>query len=411
MTTKIGQDTIYHISLTSNLIYIVVHLSNDIQTFNNQLSSLHEFCETYPDKTVIIMGDFNAIPTYSADTASVKFYSKDLEPNEFNPDNHQGIFSFTDRNLHVSNIQSPTTCKMRILTVQLIKFLQMVSAVIDGIIVVEPNADYIKSHHVINESGAKVFDMNISGNQIVPFEWASDHYVAFSNIDVSDKRIKVGSWNVFGESVDKESFNIFEMATKFVFDKMESNPELESTFWNIIDSQPDIGGKSFKDLYKNKVFSKELRNFNLFNIHLPPISDRLIESELLKKLQHNFDIEYKKMISTATEQQLTYANAIMDLWNQFYNDPLLGDMFVEWFNSISTSTKTTFDQTIMTYLRNHTFDILGLQEVNQTMLNKLYKSNSQIEEMGYTMIAPSDSVNPSITTKTCGVILISNDLI
>jgi hypothetical protein len=257
---------------------------------------------------------------------------------------------------------------------------------------------------------------------IAPVDWPSDHYiqsasfclnqtesvVSADTIRVADT-IKVASWNVFGESVDKEAFNIFEMASQKVFDQIKSNPELESRFRAIIATQPDIDGKSFKDLYKAKVFAKELRSFNLFNVHLPPTSDQLIQSELLDKLRAKYDEEFAKMISKAYPEQIIYAQAIINMWNQFYEDPILSKLFIDWFNDIATSPKVSFDTVLIHYLSNRSFDVIGIQEVNKTMLTKLYELSGQIESYGYRIV--SSQKPTSLMTKTCGVLFISNHLV
>jgi hypothetical protein len=441
MSNTIGQDTIYHISQNHNLVFIVVHLSNDTNTFNTQIIALKDFCSNYPNKTVIIMGDYNAIPkicTQSSNT--IKFYSKDLEVHELTLDNYNNILSFENRKIHVSNITAATTCKQRIITTQIIKVLKKISAVIDGIIIIEPvvmirteiiittdsaNANTntntntttntntntttkINPIYTISSltSGVVIFNNEITTDTISPIEWPSDHYVAYSSIKMAHNvNFNVGTWNVFGESVDKKAYNIFEMASKFVIDQINSNPEIETTLWKIIKSQPDINGKNFEQLYMSKVFSRELRDFNVFTVHCPPINESIIDCELLHELKAMYQLEYDKMLSTATEQQLVYAKAILNMWNEFYTDPLLSDLFSGWFNDMVTFPKFSFDQIVMEYLKNNVFHVFGLQEVNSSMLNKLHELRNMIDELGYNLIAPN-----KINTKTCGVILISKHL-
>ncbi len=143
MSSNIGQDTIWYISESTNLLFVVVHLSNDLIKFNTEISALKDFCEIYPEKTIIIMGDYNAVPIKSTDsTNSVKFYSKDMESINQTPTNYQAMMSFDNRNVFTSDIKTVSTCKIRIITTQINKFLQTVSSAIDNIIIIEPDPDY-----------------------------------------------------------------------------------------------------------------------------------------------------------------------------------------------------------------------------------------------------------------------------
>lgn len=411
MLSNIGQDTICYLSKRCNILFIVVHMSNDTKLFNSQLVVLKDFCDTHPDKTIVIIGDYNAIPKQSICSSNVlKFYSKDFELHELTDDNFQATVCFDNRNVYVGEIDTPTTCKERVITVQIIKFLKKVSNIIDGIIIIDPVATKTISNI---QSGVKIFGKDIEGKCIAPIEWPSDHYVAHSAFEHlfsehETNQIKVGSWNVFGESVNKKVYNIFEMASKYVIDKLNSDSKFETAFLRIVQSQPDINGKTFKELYESKVFSNELRSFNLFNVHCPPsfMNKRLIKCELLTELQDKYDGEYQNMISTATEQQLVYANAILNMWNEFYADPVLCDLFVGWFNDIASFPKFEFNQVVMDYLKNHIFDVFGLQEINASMLQKLRDLESEIKQYGYVLIAPSE-----ISTKTCGVLIVANHML
>jgi len=237
MSSEIGQDTIFYTSNNGKKTFIVVHFSSsDNKILCSQIEALKKHCSESPDMTFIIMGDFNSIPKQSSNSANtVKFYNKDFEPHQLTDDNFLATISFENRNVHVSNITTPTTCKERIITVQLVKLLKKVSADIDGIIIIEPVKtstifDFVQanpseanpteaslsegnlseanptedslSEANLNEvnlskvnlnevavnkitsitSGVKIFEKDIDGECIAPFEWPSDHYVVHSTI-------------------------------------------------------------------------------------------------------------------------------------------------------------------------------------------------------------------------------------
>ena len=410
MSSAIGQDTI-HYTLNDNFVFTCIHLSNDTKTLISQIDALKTHCLSFPNRTIVIMGDFNAIPKQPTNSKnSIDFYSKD--------DNSlQSSIQF-DRIVHVSDITTPTTCKERLITVQLIKFLKKASAAIDGIIIIEPIVDSIFNpiDNILKcitsiKSCVKIFKEEITGECIAPIEWMSDHYIVQSNVkygsDELYNELKFGTLNAFGESIGNKQYNIFEMLTESVINKMNSNPEIKNTFLKILESQPDINGVSFERLYMDKVFSKELRKFNIFNIHVPPkCLTGIKDCELLNELAEMYENEHQIMISSATDEQLEYANAILNLWREFYTDPLLSDLFVEWFNEIATSQKASIEDVVMAHLIDHTFDVFGLQEINASMLQKFHELTEEFDKIGYVFIGP-----PTITTKTCGVMFISKLLV
>jgi hypothetical protein len=239
----IGSDTHVH-ELDERVVIVSVHMSNDEAKFIKQKNTLAELIKSYPNKYVVVTGDFNAqLKLDLQEGQRLYFHSKDIDPLKLDathtklrpdiaetPDEYKdkksgktkakfhGYMVLPGRTIILGVPLAPTTNKVRMITTQLSKILKPVAATIDWCFVVAPaGADTtrvgIESSVIAAEKkDSKINEIEVGFDDFAPASWCSDHFMLKTVVTIEGVSYQVGSLNILGESVDADVGNHFEFA-------------------------------------------------------------------------------------------------------------------------------------------------------------------------------------------------------
>ncbi len=273
---EIGVDT-QVCELGSNAMLVSVHMSNNEDSFIKQKQKLAELISLYPDKFVVVTGDFNA--QLVLDDDRMYFHTKDHDPRVL-VEKHQkdklsplftenptpvvdkdgkmkppflGYLALANRKMTLGqnplekDPPVPTTNKVRVITTQTDKILKPVAAAIDWCFVVDP-VGYAGSPTIVSsvvKIGEDPVQFNPAGlvklplppdetgksptppplTPFAPSSWCSDHFMVESELVLGGKAYRIGSLNVLGESVSTEAFNLFEFVDEIGYRELnDGNP-------------------------------------------------------------------------------------------------------------------------------------------------------------------------------------------
>jgi hypothetical protein len=248
----IGSDTRVA-DLDERVTLVSVHMSNNEEKFIKQKQKLAKLIASYPNKFVVVTGDFNA--QLVLDGGVLYFHSKDYDPRELvaqhtatksSPlfvENPEGVvkngkkekppflgympapggrkITLGQSPLEMSQPPVPTTNKIRIITTQLGKILKPVASAIDWCFVVDPQSppqtptvvnSVVKiGDEVVRLNPDALSDKNLPLTPFAPATWCSDHFTLESDVTVNGTPYKFGSLNILGESITgKKAYNVFE---------------------------------------------------------------------------------------------------------------------------------------------------------------------------------------------------------
>ncbi len=383
-------------------IHIVnVHLSNNKEKFKKQSLFITDELKK-EDKPCCVMGDFNALLRFDGERLAM--FNKSSVTYDIDDVLH--VFEFNNK-LSVSDTGSiPSTYKCRIISTQMNKIFQTKCGTIDGIFVVDSNSSVISSAvHGVNGP--------MTEPELMQYTWPSDHYLLLSKVNIKGVELTIGSWNVLGESVSAtESFNIFEflpMAIQTQYsDKLPVlREEMENLIARTVQSQahnPDFNINRVSEVLRSTV---EKSYLDLFNTHfiLPFFEDDSIPADspfntpLYRRLRDTFQDRLRLFNEQANESEKLYGRFILQTWEEMVRNQVLAEFFKTWFAYITTQSKLTFGDILFKYLRSKSVDIIGLQEVNTSMVEYLRSNEQTVLELGYKIHFGE------FTGNTCGVII------
>lgn len=248
----IGSDTRVA-DLDERVTLVSVHMSNNEEKFIKQKQKLAGLIAKYPNKFVVVTGDFNAQIVLDGNT--LYFHSKDYDPRDLvaqhtatkgNPlfvENPEGVvkngkkekppflgympapdgrkITLGQSPLELPQPPVPTTNKIRIITTQLGKILKPVASAIDWCFVVDPKSPpqtptIVNSVVKIGDSVLRLNPDALSNKELpltpfAPATWCSDHFTLESDVTINGTPYKFGSLNILGESITgKKAYNVFE---------------------------------------------------------------------------------------------------------------------------------------------------------------------------------------------------------
>jgi hypothetical protein len=248
----IGSDTRVA-DLDERVTLVSVHMSNNEDKFIKQKQKLAALISKYPNKFVVVTGDFNAQIVLDGNT--LYFHSKDHDPRELvakhNADKGNPLFvenpeapvkngkkekppflgympapggrkiTLGQSPLEMSQPPVPTTNKIRIITTQLGKILKPVASAIDWCFVVDPvtppqtptavNSVVKIGDSVVNLNPDALSNKDLPLTPFAPSTWCSDHFTLESDVTINGTPYKFGSLNILGESITgKKAYNVFE---------------------------------------------------------------------------------------------------------------------------------------------------------------------------------------------------------
>jgi len=226
-----GNDSIFF-QYNDKLTILALHNSNNIHKFIKQWNNVNNIIQNnYNLSTIIIFGDFNAIPEKQNNYLIFK------NKNDFSIQYQLLI----NQNFIVSNLIC-TSFKIRCLTTQFEKMYKKVSSNIDGFIIISP---YVQSIQ---------FYSSFESNDFPPDNWFSDHSFISCFID----NLIIYSCNIMGES---NHFNIYEFFTK------QSWNQLQLLYK---DRFEELYNTITYDFYSDNNIAICGRKFSICNIFLPP---------------------------------------------------------------------------------------------------------------------------------------------
>lgn len=228
-----------------------VHLSSKLN-MDNFVFVLKEKINN-SSKNIILMGDFNR-----------DIY---VENNMMNIEDKQ--YFFDDCELYMDSPNIPTSFKTRIITQQLNKMLKPVQANIDHVVYFNRNGELNGIRGEVYGTNKIEYPTHVS----YPQKWPSDHYMMQSIIDMNLESIRVGSWNVFGNSGGTLKVrNIFELFNADIIDDNKYNI-LKKKMSNMMREKlleffntSDVGLMSGP--FSNLLNSRYQDEMKLFNIHV-----------------------------------------------------------------------------------------------------------------------------------------------
>ena len=380
---------------------INVHLSNSKEKFKEQSQWIEDALKDGVEPRVI-MGDFNALLRLDSDC--LRMFNK--SSTTYEADDLLHVFQFSDK-LSVSDTRGiPTTYKCRIISTQMNKIFQMKCGTIDGILLVDNNS-YVVNTTVNGVNGPMLQP------ELMQYAWPSDHYLLLSKVNIHGAELNIASWNVLGESVTAtESFNIFEFLPLDIYnqysDKLSAlKHEIDSIVSRNAQSHvcnPDFNINRVSEVLRNTVDKSYL---DLFNTHfiLPHYTDDVIpldspfNSALYCRLRDVYHERLQIFNEQATDTEKLYGNIILSIWKDMASNQLLAEFFSTWFAFIISQSKLTFGDVLFKYLESKSIDIIGLQEVNTSMVEYLRNNQQAILDSGYHIFFGEYAGN------TCGVVI------
>lgn len=378
-----------------------VHLSNNKEKFKKQ-SQWIEDALNEGDEPRVVIGDFNAL--FRPDSGRLSMFDKSSTCYEAYDLLH--VFQFRDKVSASDTRGIPTTYKCRIISTQMNKIFQMKCGTIDGILVVDNNSSIVETAvHGVNGP--------VLQPELMQYAWPSDHYLLLSKVNIHGAELNIASWNVLGESVTAtESFNIFEFLPLDIYNQYSDKlSALKHEIDTIVTHYSQLHAPN-SDFNINRV-SEVLRNtvdksyLNLFNTHfiLPHYTDDVVpldspfNSVLYRRLRDVYLERLQLFNEQATDAEKLYGNVILSIWKDMASNHLLAEFFSTWFAYIISQNKLAFGDVLFKYLESKIVDIIGLQEVNVSMVEYLQNNQQAILESGYKIFFGEYAGN------TCGVVI------
>ena len=404
---QLGDDFLAY-SITSNECVINVHYSNSTTKAVRQLQCVCEFIHKYQNITFYMIGDFNS--NLVIDNGNhFKIYSKDKT------NSNQLLYEtiFNDRFIHLSDTSGvATTCKIRIITLQLQKMFQHIESCIDYIIVItnkQTTAPSITTEEDHNSDLTSTTTGNISATNVLSYDnniittnqyssWynPSDHHILSYTYN-NDIYL---TWNLCGESSTGtgQSFNYFEFLPYEIYIQYTPS-QLEDIYTRIHNIIYDIGITT--DMINNKYFSTILRNTPLFNNHYLPSTEigAVGEPQTQKEV---YNIQYAEYLAQCepceapehsqgvdeNRNNIRVAGALyMKYWDTIHSDPVLKPFFESWYKqrcNIQTKSAISYILHILTCYTN--VRVIALQEVSAAMRAEWIGCTLPLYGIGYKMV-------------------------
>ena len=416
--TNIGQDT--SICVNSNRIILSVHTSNKEESFIQQWREIMSRVDEFPDHEIIVIGDYNVITTVESDY-NLCFWNKD-EPSI-------SIASFTcNRRVTTSQVPS-TTCKERCLSSQLHKIFNESLGAIDCCVIFSP----VGQDSIENLTLAFYNDEVVTiPETFAPLDWPSDHALIGT---LRDEDL-IFSMNMFGESVDGEIFNIYEMFTKACIDKIRADPALMQEFYRIKEEFGNevYGGFRIHDIWdsETKYFSKVTRKVAIAgSVFLPPASNRIDTTTPFYRALYNYYQKCQGQLESLPEdsEERIGTERLLTFYSRCINSPILKEFFVDWYLELEQTPKMNFMQVIEgiingsglgaaiseKFSKNFNRPVNSrplafcIQELSMGMMNSINQNRDLIASYGYMFDFPEQFAIPGAKNKTRGLIIYRND--
>lgn len=388
---KFGDDTSYILLEKENLICLSVHTSNDFTKFILQWYEIIIFVKLFQDKNILICGDFNATINLDEEGKMFFIHSEKIVP----------IYETFKFNPVISNLIL-TTGKMRCLTSQFQKMMKEKFESIDGFIYFGENLEFFECKSYYYSSGNTKHEITHE-DEIPPSEWLSDH----SMIKFKTSDFTCYSLNLFGQSVNGDNCNIFEIFTESGFNKMKTNCEILDRFNLLLLEFSNIESKFGKHskLIKDKFFSKKTKKYEFVDCLLPPNFEELNKStELFLRLEENYNIQHRKYLNSEISEETEYAMAqIKEFQVKCLNDELLKPFFIDWYLEIENCEKIKIIDIINQIISEEDLSkkiIFCFQEVNESMVNLFKSQEIELNSKGFYI----GEINP-IIEDTIGLII------
>ena len=398
---QLGDDFLAYL-ITSNECVINVHYSNSTTKAIRQLKCVCEFIHKYQNITFYMIGDFNSNAVIE-DYNHFKVYSKDKT------NSNQLLYEtiFNDRFIYISNTNGvATTCKIRIITLQLQKMFQHIESCIDYIIVIanskqfapsittiveDHNSDIASTTNILATKVLSYDNQIITTNQYSSWYNPSDHHILSYTYN-NDIYL---TWNLCGESITGtgQSFNYFEFLPYEIYIQYTPS-QLSDIYKRIHNIIYDIGITT--DMINNKYFSTILRNTPLFNNHyLPSVGEPQTQKEM-------YNIQYAQYLAQGesceapehsqgvdeNRNNIRVAGALyMKYWDTIHSDPALKPFFESWYKqrcTIQTKSAISYILHILTCYTN--IRMIALQEVSAAMRAELIGCTLPLYDIGYKMV-------------------------
>lgn len=384
---NICDDFVYY--LDGKVMYVSVHLTNDVTKFKNQVIQLANFIHEYPNHTIVVMGDWNAVVHDNVHKTGLIFLSKDDGTIQCKID--------FGRLTSAGILDGATTCKKRILTAQGKKILDQAQSSIDNCFVVYPQGSIF--NNISTKTEIKIFDKIVERNVLAPVNYPSDHYAVTRVINLMNSETHHSlTWNVLGESVGVNALNWGEFLPADI--NLQSN--IREIMNEVINDQPDIDGKKFGDLLNNKGISSKTRYSRICNIHPVPEIPENYQTLSVKKFMKEINDELAKEsgeLNKESQDVQVCARALVNFWNDLYNHKDLKEFFINWFILVAERPKITFDKVLDGYLKKGDLNVIALQEVSKPMISVLVALVSN--HPSYKLIYDKNA-----TTKTRGALIV-----
>jgi hypothetical protein len=395
----LSNDGILYINNIEKRIDISVHLSNTEAKLVWQLDNLVKLINTYKNYTIYLFGDFNVVPMKDESVDNKLYFLKKNEKLLRKIERLDIECEFLHHKILFKECDFNTTCKVRVITAQIDKMLEVATDKIDSIIVLYPNDIEINktinhSLHYFTNNNNILKENIITENTLYPIEWLSDHSLLKTTITNGLSSQTLISLNICGESQSNEkSYNWGEFAVKSFYDFVIENTSLHELKREIFNSTEifgkpimigDIQINNLKELIiKDKKYfcenfkNKGLRECQAVNYHINQafnydinenknndiikyyeiMSDSL-NIDLLKN--GNIDGNYDKFLKL---QHIFSGIMNYEFKNKNNTQVSLSTPFNSWYNLAESINKIKIVDILDYYLKRHV-DVIALQEVS-----------------------------------------------
>lgn len=477
----LSNDGIMYINNDQQIIYISVHFSNTEAKLVWQLENLVTMVNKYPNYIIHILGDFNVVPMKYEYVDNILYFLKkneklknlnDIKKIEVLQYNSKDIIcTFLYHNILFKNIDYNTTCKLRVITAQFAKMLEVAADAISTSFILYPNnrklPEYNINHslhyftnNVDEEIGeheekkehqepeehaeheyyvkpikrTQIIENTVNTNTLYPIEWLSDHALLKSTITIGDKTITTITLNISGESQTTEkAYNWAEFAVKYFYDAITSNKSL-SQIKNEMFTSSEIFGepvfidglqvnnlqelvkadkKYFCETFKNK----SLRDCEAVNYHRDP-SDTTDVILYYQKLSNTLNIDLLK--NGLINNNYNKFRKLQDIFSRIMNftfknnnneNVYLSEIFNHWYNLSENVNKIKILDVLKYYL-DQNIDVIALQEVSivgGSKISILYFIQNLLvtKYKNYVLVKP---VYNYTHDKTVGILIIKKSL-
>lgn len=341
VVSRSGSDSVLTVLTGSNNLCIMnVHLSSKKDMSLEQIRNAVEICNQHVENgcNAVVIGDFNCCVNsqhFMDFFASQRFHIKPLEPNFF------------------------TSYKTRNITNQFDKVNKEVKDKID--------CAFIISKEKIDDVSLITYGPHGPLESDRPYDttYPTDHY----GIVLEFAGKKIFSLNILGESVGKNSFNIFEFYPA----------ELYRYFADFKNARSEVNSSAeFSEFYEmgmklkkeNNAYNKMLRNFPVFDVH-PPTEDYVNHPYFSKLMETRANLISEFRSQTEDDLELrALGEKMLAYQERLINHEMTRKQTNEWLEFLIANPKERFTNILE---RNQDVDIFCLQEVNDHLLDFIFE--------------------------------------